>query len=152
MTVAHEREVYGRHPSLVICPAGLVEKWVDEAGKFLSGFETFSYTGALRKQTLRRNAPNLDLVVMSYETMARGIEDLIQYQWRFLIADEAQRVKNPDTQRAKAIRRLRAEARIAITGTPVENKLRDIWSLFDFLAPGYLYSEGEFDWQNRISY
>ena len=145
MTVAHEREVYGRHPSLVICPAGLVEKWVDEAGKFLSGFETFSYTGSLRKQTLRRNASNLDLVVMSYETMARDIEGLIQYQWRFLIADEAQRVKNPDTQRAKAIRRIRAEARIAITGTPVENKLRDIWSLFDFLATGYLYSEGEFD-------
>lgn len=145
LAVAHEAELYSRHPSLVICPAGLVEKWVDEASKFLSGFETLSYTGVLRKPTLRRKISSLDLVVMSYETMTRDIEDLAHYQWRFLIADEAQRVKNPDTQRAKAIRRIRAEARIAITGTPVENRLRDIWSLFDFLATGYLYSEGEFD-------
>ena len=145
MTVAREREPFGRHPSLVVCPAGLVEKWGDEATKFLSDFKTFSYVGSDRKRFLSRNASNLDLVMMSYETMTRDIEDLAGYQWRFLIADEAQRVKNPDTQRAKAIRRIRAEARIAITGTPVENRLRDLWSIFDFLAPGYLFSEGEFD-------
>lgn len=145
MTVAREREPYGRHPSLVICPAGLVEKWADEAKKFLSDFETFSYVGQLKKRFLKQNASNLDLVIMSYETMSRDIDDLSGYQWRFLIVDEAQRIKNPGTQRAKAIRRLRAEARIAITGTPVENRLRDLWSIFDFLAPGYLFSEGEFE-------
>jgi SNF2 family DNA or RNA helicase len=145
LTVAREREPYGRHPSLVVCPAGLVEKWADEASKFLADFQTFSYAGSNRKGFLARNASNLDLVIMSYETMTRDVEDLVGYQWRFVIADEAQRVKNPDTQRAKAIRRLRAEARVAITGTPVENRLRDLWSIFAFLAPGYLFSEGEFD-------
>jgi SNF2 family DNA or RNA helicase len=77
--------------------------------------------------------------------MVRDASDLRLIQWRFLILDEAQRIKNPDTQRAKAVRQIPAEARIAITGTPVENKLQDLWSVFDFLAPGFLFSKGEFE-------
>ena len=82
--------------------------------------------------------------------MVRDVAELKLAQWRFLILDEAQRIKNPETQRAKAVRNIPAEARIAISGTPVENKLQDLWAVFDFLAPGFLFSKGEF--QRRISF
>jgi SNF2 family DNA or RNA helicase len=77
----------------------------------------------------------------------RDADFLARWRWRFLVADEAQRVKNPGTQRASAIRKIPAEARIAITGTPVENRLRDLWSIFDFLASGYLGNATAFDRQ-----
>jgi non-specific serine/threonine protein kinase len=149
LAIAHFREKYGPCPSLVVCPAGLVEKWADEADKFLSDFSVLTHYGQNRKQALRTEGPHVDLIVTSYETMVRDAPELRLIQWRFLILDEAQRIKNPETQRAKAVRKIPAEARIAITGTPVENKLQDLWSVFDFLAPGFLFSKGEFE--RRIS-
>jgi SNF2 family DNA or RNA helicase len=150
LAVAYFREKYGPCPSLVVCPAGLVEKWADEAEKFLSDFSVLTHSGQNRKNALRSEGPHVDLAVTSYETMVRDFAELKLMQWRFLILDEAQRIKNPETQRAKAIRKIPAEARIAITGTPVENKLQDLWSIFDFLAPGYLFSQGEFE--RKISF
>jgi len=145
LAVAHFRGKYGPCPSLVVCPAGLVEKWADEADKFLSDFSVLTHVGQNRKDALKIEGPHVDLVVTSYETMVRDAAELRLMQWRFLILDEAQRIKNPDTQRAKAVRKIPAEARIAITGTPVENKLQDLWSVFDFLAPGFLFSKGEYE-------
>lgn len=145
LAVAYYRDQYGRCPSMVACPAALVEKWVDEAEKFLSRFSVFSHRGHRRKEDLRYWFEDIDLMVTSYDTLVRDVDELKTYQWRFLILDEAQRIKNPDTRRAQAVRKIPAEARIAITGTPVENRLRDLWAIFDFLAPGYLGSVGEFD-------
>lgn len=145
LAVSYFREKYGPCPSLVVCPAGLVEKWADEAEKFLSDFSVLTHAGQNRRGALRIEGPHVDLVVTSYETMVRDAAELRLVQWRFLILDEAQRIKNPETQRAKAVRNIPAEARIAITGTPVENKLQDLWSVFDFLAPGFLFSRGEFE-------
>jgi SNF2 family DNA or RNA helicase len=150
LAIAYFCDKYGPCPSLVVCPAGLVEKWADEAEKFLSDFSVLTHAGQNRKNALRTEGPHVDLVVTSYETMVRDAAELKLMQWRFLMLDEAQRIKNPETQRAKAIRKIPAEARIAITGTPIENKLQDLWSIFDFLAPGFLYSQGEFE--RRISY
>jgi len=144
MAVAHFRDKYGFCPSLVVCPAALIQKWVDETGKFFRGLRSISHAGTRRAEQLRENIGTADIIVTSYETLVRDADLLARWRWRFLIADEAQRVKNPGTQRAKAIRKVPAEARIAITGTPVENRLRDLWAVFDFLAPGYLGSETEF--------
>jgi superfamily II DNA or RNA helicase len=144
LAVAHFRDKYGFCPSLVVCPAALVQKWVDETGKFFRGLRGISHAGARRAEQLRENIGTADVIVTSYETLVRDADLLARWRWRFLIADEAQRVKNPGTQRAKAIRKVPAEARVAITGTPVENRLRDLWAVFDFLAPGYLGSESEF--------
>lgn len=144
LAVAHFRDKYGFCPSLVVCPAALVQKWVDETGKFFRGLRGISHAGGRRVEQLRENIGTADIIVTSYETLVRDADQLARWRWRFLIADEAQRVKNPGTQRAKAIRKVPAEARIAITGTPVENRLRDLWAVFDFLAPGYLGSETEF--------
>jgi superfamily II DNA or RNA helicase len=145
LAVAHFKERYGQCPSLVVCPAALVNKWADEATKFFRNVLTITHTGAGRFNTLRKHVSRVDLVITSYETLVRDSDLLAQRQWRFLIADEAQRIKNPATQRAKAIRNIPAEARIAITGTPVENTIRDIWAIFDFLAPGFLGRPSDFE-------
>jgi SNF2 family DNA or RNA helicase len=149
LTIAHVRKQSGRCPSLVVCPAGLVEKWADEADKFLSEFSVLTHSGPDRKEALRVQGPQADLVVPSYETMVHDAEELRLIRWRYLILDEAQRITPADTPRAKAVRTIPAEARVAITDTPVENKLQDLWSVFDFLAPGFLFSKGEFE--RRIS-
>ncbi|GEM_PF-1632277 len=145
LAVAHFKERYGACPSLVVCPAALVRKWVDETSKFFNNLVAITHTGSGRVNALRRNVSMADLVVTSYETMVRDSGLLAQRQWRFLIADEAQRIKNPDTRRAQAVRKIPAEARIAITGTPVENSLTDLWAIFDFLAPGFLGRPTDFD-------
>lgn len=144
LTIAHFRKQDGRCPSLVVCPASLVEKWADEADKFLSEFSVLTHFGENRKETLMVQGPQVDLVVTAYETIVRDAEDLRLIPWRFLILDEAQRIKNPDTPRAKAVRTIPAEARVAITGIPIENTLQDLWAVFDCLAPGFLSSQGEF--------
>jgi non-specific serine/threonine protein kinase len=144
LAVAHFRDRYGPCPSLVVCPAALVEKWVDETGKFFRGLRGISHAGSRRGEQLRENIGGADVVVTSYETLVRDADLLARWRWRFVIADEAQRVKNPGTQRARAVRKIPAEARIAITGTPVENRLLDLWSIFDFLAAGYLGTATEF--------
>jgi len=150
LTMAYYRDQYDLCPSLVVCPAAIVEKWADEAERFLSDFSVLCYMGPSRKNELQQRIGELDMVVTSYDTLAHDADTLKQHPWRFLIVDEAQRIKNPDTQRAQAVRKIPAEARIVITGTPVENRLRDLWALFDFLATGYLGSEGEFD--RKIAY
>jgi hypothetical protein len=149
LTIAHVRKQYGRRPSLVVCPAGLAEKWADEADTFLSEFSVFIHSAHNRKEDLRAQGPQVDLVVVSYETMVRDAEELRLIPWRYLILDEAQRIANPDTPWAQAVRTIPAEARVALTGTSIENKLQDLWSVFDFLAPGFLLSKGEFE--RRIS-
>lgn len=145
LTITHVRQQHGRCPSLVVCPAGLVEKWADEAENFLSEFLVLTHSGDNRNDALRVQGPHVDLVVTSYETMVRDAQDLRRIPWRFLILDEAQRIKTPDTPGAKVVRTIPAEARFAITGLPVENKLQDLWSVFDFLAPGLLFSKSEFE-------
>ena len=142
--VAHFRDRFGFCPSLVVCPAALVEKWMDEKQKFFTGLRGLTYAGPKRQEMLLWNMGTADLVITSYETLVRDADRLANHKWRFLIADEAQRIKNPETRRAHAIRKIPAEARIAITGTPVENSLRDLWAVFDFLAPGYLGTATEF--------
>ncbi len=150
--VAYLKDLYGRCPSLVVCPAALVNKWFDETDKFFLGLRPFVYWGPRRRDQLRENIGTADLVITTYQTLRSDSEYLARWKWRFLIADEAQRIKNPGIQLVAAIKKIPAEARIAITGTPVENRLRDLWSLFDFLAHGYLGSLSSFEqfYANRI--
>lgn len=134
-------------PSLVVVPRSLVFNWKQEAARFTPELRVLDHTGAER---LGRNGQSLDhfedydVVLTTYGTLRRDAAKLKDVQFDYAILDEAQAVKNPATASAKAARLLRARHRLVLTGTPVENHLGDLWSLFEFLNPGMLGSVSVF--------
>ena len=124
-------------PSLVVCPASLVENWRRESARFAPGLRVFVHHGGERLTTTAGIAP-FDLVVTSYGTLARDRDLFGGVEFACVIADEAQHIKNRRSQNAAALRSLRARSRFLLTGTPLENSLDDLRSLFEFLLPGYL--------------
>ncbi len=131
--------------SLIVCPASLVYNWECEFRKFAPSLRVLLVTGtAAEREEKLRNAADFDVLVTSYDLLKR---DLLLYEnmrFRFEIIDEAQYIKNPSTQSARAVKAVRAQTRFALTGTPVENRLSELWSIFDFLMPGFLYSYRRF--------
>jgi non-specific serine/threonine protein kinase len=132
-------------------PASLLGNWRAEARRFAPSLKlTFLHPAETERHTLERiakspeqNLRQTDLVITTYAMLTRQ-DWLTQMDWRLLILDEAQTIKNPSTHQCKAVKKLSAQARIALTGTPVENRLGDLWSLFDFLNPGLLGSANVF--------
>jgi superfamily II DNA or RNA helicase len=124
-------------PSLVLAPRSVIFNWVDEARRFTPHLRVAAYAGTER-QTTREAFAELDLVVTSYGLLRRDIMELRRCAFDYVILDEAQAIKNPQSQSAKAARLLQARHRLALTGTPVENHLGDLWSIFEFLNPGML--------------
>ncbi|MCB9535713.1 MAG: DEAD/DEAH box helicase [Myxococcales bacterium] len=130
----HRREA---GPALVVAPTSVGFNWQREAARFAAPLRARAYRGAERAALLDDLRPG-DLLVTSYDLLARDREALTAVAWGTVILDEAQAIKNPATRRARAAAALTAEARIALTGTPIENHLGELWSLFRFLAPGLL--------------
>lgn len=134
-----------KRPSLLIVPASLIGNWLSEIEKFsptLRVLVMHSSAGTAVSQ----QAPNLaetDLVITTYGMITRPTW-MNELAWNFVVADEAQAVKNPGTKQSKAVRALQAASRFALTGTPVENNLTDLWSVFDFVVPGLLGSKQGF--------
>jgi SNF2 family DNA or RNA helicase len=124
-------------PSLVICPATLLENWRREAVRFAPQLRTFVHHGE-RRLTDSSGFGTYDLVITSYGTLARDQARFAGIEFDCVIADEAQHIKNRRSQNATALRALHARARFLLTGTPLENSLEDLRSLFEFLLPGYL--------------
>jgi superfamily II DNA or RNA helicase len=133
-------------PSLVICPTSLVTNWQSEAARFTPELKTLLLHGPNR-QTRFADIANHDLVITSYALLRRDIEQYARREFDTVILDEAQHIKNRFSQNAQATKALRAARRFVLTGTPMENSLDDLWSIFDFLMPGYLGPAKEF--QNR---
>ena len=125
------------NPSLVVCPATLVENWRREAARFTPQLRVFTHHAGNRL-TRATDFAGIDLVVTSYGTLARDRELFGEIEFACLIADEAQHLKNRRTQNAQTLRSLRARGRFLLTGTPLENSLDDLRSLFEVLMPGYL--------------
>lgn len=125
------------HPALVVCPASLVENWIREAGRFTPSLKVVKHHGPKRPKepVVLEDA---DLVLTSYGTLRQDAELLTTMDWSVVIGDEAQHIKNRRSQNAKTLTRLHTEGRFLLTGTPVENSLDDLLSLFAFLMPGYL--------------
>jgi hypothetical protein len=123
--------------SLVVCPASLVENWRREAARFAPGLRVFVHRGD-RRLAGPAEAAAWDLVITSYGTLARDRDLFAQIAFTCVVGDEAQHVKNARSQNARALRSLRARGRFLLTGTPVENSLDDLRSLFEFVLPGYL--------------
>jgi len=138
-------------PSLLVVPASLLANWRSEARRFSPSLKlTFLHPAETDRQTLDRIAESprqrlrdTDLAVTTYSMLTRQ-DWLTRLDWRLVILDEAQAIKNPSTRQSRAAKKLSAQARIVLTGTPVENRLGDLWSLFDFLNPGLLGSAGVF--------
>ena len=136
-----------RRVSIVIAPSSLTLNWQNEADKFAGELQTLVISGGLSERKRRiSEIENYDLVITSYDLLKRDI-DLYKekdYHFRYIIADEAQYLKNSNTQNAKSIKKINADTRYALTGTPIENSLAELWSIFDYIMPGYLFSYKKF--------
>jgi SNF2 family DNA or RNA helicase len=126
-----------RKPNLVICPGTLVENWRRELARFAPTLSVLIHTGQDRAGTAKGFA-GADVVVTTYDTTIRDVVLLESVDWNVVAADEAQAIKNPDAQRTAALKTLPRRVSIAVTGTPVENRLQDLWSICDFALPGLL--------------
>jgi SNF2 family DNA or RNA helicase len=131
-------------PSLVVAPGTLLENWRREIKKFAPTISTYIHQGSGRTGDYR-DLLELDVIITSYDTVIRDSSMFRMVEWRIVILDEAQSIKNPDTKRANSVKRLRRAVGIAVTGTPVQNRLRDLWSIVDFCIPGYLGDESSFE-------
>jgi Superfamily II DNA/RNA helicases, SNF2 family len=134
-------------PTLLIAPTSVIGNWQKEVEKFAPHLKTLVHHGPERlqdTQAFKQQSRQQDMVITSY-TLARKDEKLFGgVQWRRVVLDEAQNIKNPKTAQTKAILKLKANHRLALTGTPVENRLLDLWSIFNFLNPGYLGTQTRF--------
>jgi superfamily II DNA or RNA helicase len=130
-------------PSLVIAPTSLMFNWRHEAGRFAPRLKVLVLHGAQRKERFPAIADH-DLVITTYPLLARDKDTLLAQRYHLLILDEAQVIKNPGAQASRVVRELDARQRLCLTGTPLENHLGELWSLFDFLLPGLLGSSKQF--------
>jgi non-specific serine/threonine protein kinase len=133
-------------PTLVVCPMSVVENWRREAERFAPGLTVHVHHGGdrLGAEDLATAAADADLVITTYGLVARDIEALSAIGWHRLVLDEAQNIKNSAARQAQAVRRIGAPRRIALTGTPVENRLAELWSIMEVLNPGLLGSANVF--------
>ncbi|MBW4616433.1 MAG: helicase [Desmonostoc vinosum HA7617-LM4] len=127
-------------PTLLVCPTSVLGNWEREVKKFAPTLKAMQYHGDKRPKgkAFVETVNKHDLIITSYSLIHRDIKLLQSVSWQIIVLDEAQNVKNPDAKQSQAIRQLEAAFRIALTGTPVENRLQELWSILDFLNPGYL--------------
>ncbi len=143
----HERETMGvQAPALVVSPTSVVGNWRHELRRFAPSLRVMGHHGADRLQgaAFVKAASEADVVLTSYAILRRDLDLFEQVQWSDFVLDEAQNIKNPSTKQAQAVRKLPAEFKLALTGTPVENRLTELWSIFQFINPGYLGSQSVF--------
>ena len=142
-TLAFLRAHQGDGPALVVCPTSLVTNWENEARKFTPELKTLVLEGADRAARFKSIA-DVDMVITSYALLRRDIDTLREINFSTAVLDEAQHIKNPETQNAQAAFALRAKHRFVLTGTPMENSVRDLWSIMNFALPGYLGNRNDF--------
>jgi superfamily II DNA or RNA helicase len=123
--------------ALIVAPTSVVTNWLREMDKFAPSLRHALWHGAERKER-QDELEDADVVVTSYALLRRDEEMLKEIDWRYVILDEAQQIKNPMSATARAAKRLRSDRRLALSGTPIENRLSEIWSIFDFVSPGLL--------------
>jgi SNF2 family DNA or RNA helicase len=144
--IQQERANGEKRPVLLLCPTSVLNNWLKEAQRFTPKLSVMVHHGLKRrkKKAFIQNVHQTALVVSSYGLLQRDIEFLKQVDWAGVILDEAQNIKNPETKQSKAVRALCADYRFALTGTPVENHVGDLWALMDFLNPGLLGTQAAF--------
>ena len=137
--VFYEQYVSKEKPSLIVCPSSLMYNWMSEIEKFNIDGDAVCVTGTqdVRKDIIKENH---ELYITTYDYLRRDVELYMSMEFEYIVLDEAQFIKNPKTKNAQSVKSLKSRHRLALTGTPIENGLSELWSIFDFLLPGYLYS------------
>jgi hypothetical protein len=133
-----------KRPALVICPASVVHNWRREAERFTPSLSALVLESGSARHNLRKQIPQHDLIVTNYALLRRDLEALQKFSFNVVILDEAQFIKNPDAQITQSVKQLKADHHLALTGTPLENRLLDLWSIVDFVQPGYLGTQQKF--------
>lgn len=128
-----------KKPILVVCPTTLMGNWMKELEMFAPSIKAAIYHGSERQLDLKN-----DVILTTYAIMRIDVEELKKHPWSMIIVDEAQNIKNPDTAQTLAVKSIKSDIKIAMTGTPVENRLTELWSIFDFINHGYLGALREF--------
>lgn len=139
-----ERNTKNPKPSLVICPASVLHNWRREANRFTPHLKVLVLESGAARHNLRKQIPQHDLIVTNYALLRRDLEALQKFPFHAVILDEAQFIKNPAAQVTQSVKQLRADHMLALTGTPLENRLLDLWSIVDFVQPGYLGNQDHF--------
>ena len=135
-----------KKPVLVVCPAALIYNWVQEIEKFASYLDvTVAYGNEKDRLKNLKEFKKSDIIITSYTTLNKDMSSYLDKEFSMCIIDEAQNIKNPRSAISRAVKNIQADCRIALTGTPIENRLEEIWSIFDFIMPGYLLSNKEFN-------
>ncbi|MGB4740908.1 MAG: SNF2-related protein, partial [Fuerstiella sp.] len=148
MLMKHREGKTENRPTLIVVPRSLVFNWHNECGRFAPNLRVLDYTG-MERATLREEFDKYDVILSTYGTVRRDITILKDYEFDYVVLDEAQTIKNPSSQIARASRLLRAKHRLALSGTPIENNAGDLWSIFEFLNPGMLGRSSAF--RNHVS-
>ena len=141
-----DRQGGQNRPVLLICPTSVVNNWLKEANRFTPDLPVMIHHGIARMKgsTFKKEAMRQAMVISSYALVHRDFETLKEVPWAGVVLDEAQNVKNPETKQAKAVRAFQPDYRLALTGTPVENNVGDLWSIMEFLNPGFLGTQSDF--------
>lgn len=139
LSYKHNRKI----PMLVVAPVSLLQNWKRECEKFAPGIRTLIHHGAKRTGRFKE-LEKYDLVIISYNTAVSDISILSMINWTLVVLDEAQNIKNPESNRTRFVKKIPRQSCIAVTGTPLENHVTDIWSLVDFVKPGLLGSQSEY--------
>ncbi|MBK1810113.1 DEAD/DEAH box helicase [Clostridium sp. YIM B02505] len=140
-----EKEDQKTNPSIVICPTSLLYNWKEELERFAPSLRVLIYYGSkANRSRLEEEFKNVDVILTTYPIVRIDIEELKEHTFNIAIIDEAQNIKNSISQNSRSVKELRAENRFALTGTPIENSLMELWSIFDFIMPGFLFSSNSF--------
>ena len=139
-----ERNHKNPKPSLVICPASVLHNWRREAERFTPDMKVLVLESGAARHNMRKQIPQHDIIVTNYALLRRDLEELQKFAFRAVILDEAQFIKNPGAQVTQSVKQLKCENKIALTGTPLENRLLDLWSIVDFIQPSYLGNQEHF--------
>ncbi len=144
--VEREWQANGNRPTLIVCPTSVIGNWQKEAARFTPDLPVMVHHGITRAkgEAFKKEAAQHAIVVSSYPLLQRDFEILKGIDWSGVILDEAQNIKNPETKQSRAARSLVSDYRVALTGTPVENNVGDLWAIMEFLNPGFLGTQGEF--------
>ncbi|KAF8744257.1 chromatin remodeling protein, partial [Rhizoctonia solani] len=133
-------------PSLIICPTTLTGHWYAEIVKYTNNLKALRYVGTSReRQRLVDQIPRHDVVIASYDSVRNDIANLTQFNWHYCILDEGHQIKNGRTKITQAVKMINAHHRLLLSGTPIQNNVLELWSLFDFLMPGFLGTEQQFN-------